>query len=79
MSLEKALAYINANIKDCSVRPLSKFPNMKVQVISSRSIILDSVIGRGGFPRGHMVDIFGGEGVGKTTICYHAIAELQSK
>jgi recombination protein RecA len=79
MSLEKALAYINSNIKDCAVRPLSKFPNMRVQAIDSRSLILNSVIGRGGWPRGHMVEIYGGEGVGKTTICYHAIAEAQSK
>jgi recombination protein RecA len=79
MSLEQALAYLNANIKDCAVRPLSAFPNMRVEPISSRSLIINSIIGRGGWPRGHMVELFGGEGVGKTTICCHAIAEAQSR
>lgn len=78
MSLEKALAYLNKNIKDCSIRPLSKYPNIKVSTISSQSLVLNQLLGRGGWPKGHIIEIHGAENTGKTTLCYHAIAEAQS-
>lgn len=77
MSLESALAFVTKEIKDCSIRPLSAFPNIQVTTIDSGSLVLNRVLGRGGWPKGHIVEIYGGENSGKTTLCYHAIAEAQ--
>ena len=50
---------------------------MPVAVISSGSISLDAALGVGGFPRGRVVEIFGPESSGKTTLTLHLIAEAQ--
>jgi recombination protein RecA len=49
----------------------------KVQVISTGSVGLDAALGVGGYPRGRVVEIFGPEASGKTTLALHAIAEVQ--
>jgi len=49
----------------------------KVDVISTGSISLDMALGVGGFPRGRIVEIYGPEASGKTTLCLHVIAEAQ--
>ena len=48
-----------------------------VQVISTGSLSLDVALGVGGLPRGRVVEIFGPESSGKTTLCLHAIAQAQ--
>lgn len=48
-----------------------------IPVISTGSIALDVALGVGGFPRGRIVEIYGPEASGKTTVCLHAIAEVQ--
>ena len=48
-----------------------------VQAISTGSLSLDLALGVGGLPRGRVVEIFGPESSGKTTLCLHAIAEAQ--
>lgn len=50
-----------------------------IPVISSGSIALDVALGVGGFPRGRIVEIYGPEASGKTTVCLHAIAEVQKQ
>src|SRR5450755_322666 len=50
---------------------------MPIAAISSGSISLDSALGVGGFPRGRVVEIFGPESSGKTTLTLHVIAEAQ--
>lgn len=50
-----------------------------IPVVSSGSIALDVALGVGGFPRGRIVEIYGPEASGKTTVCLHAIAEVQKQ
>ena len=49
----------------------------KVDVIPSGSVALNSALGVGGYPRGRIIEIFGPESSGKTTLAIHAIAEAQ--
>jgi recombination protein RecA len=60
-----------------SIMKLSEGPITKIDAISTGSISLDAALGIGGIPRGRVVEIFGPESSGKTTICLHVIAEAQ--
>jgi recombination protein RecA len=60
-----------------SIMKLSEGPIQRVDAISTGSISLDAALGIGGVPRGRVVEIFGPESSGKTTICLHIIAEAQ--
>ncbi|MBI3004976.1 MAG: recombinase RecA [Ignavibacteriales bacterium] len=60
-----------------SIMKLSEGPIAKVDSIPTGSISLDAALGIGGIPRGRVVEIFGPESSGKTTICLHVIAEAQ--
>lgn len=56
---------------------LGEGPMQQVETISTSSISLDAALGIGGIPRGRVIEIFGPESSGKTTICLHIIAEAQ--
>jgi recombination protein RecA len=58
---------------------LGEGPITKIDAISTSSISLDAAIGIGGIPRGRVIEIFGPEASGKTTICLHVISEAQKK
>jgi recombination protein RecA len=60
-----------------SVLRLGSGPVMQIPVISTGSISIDTALGVGGFPRGRIVEVYGPESSGKTTICLHVIAEAQ--
>jgi recombination protein RecA len=60
-----------------SVMRLGEGPIQQVEVISTGSISLDAALGIGGVPRGRVIEIFGPESSGKTTLCLHIIAEAQ--
>jgi recombination protein RecA len=62
-----------------AVMTLGDGPIAKIESISTGSISLDAAIGIGGIPRGRVIEIFGPESSGKTTICLHVIAEAQKK
>jgi recombination protein RecA len=62
-----------------SIMKLNEGPIAKVDSISTGSISLDAALGIGGIPRGRVIEIFGPESSGKTTICLHVIAEAQKK
>jgi recombination protein RecA len=60
-----------------AIMKLTDGPIAKVDAISTGSISLDAALGIGGVPRGRVVEIFGPESSGKTTVCLHLIAEAQ--
>ena len=60
-----------------SIMRLNEGPIAKIDVISTGSISLDFALGVGGVPRGRVIEIFGPESSGKTTLCLHIIAEAQ--
>ena len=62
-----------------SIMKLNEGPIAKVDSISTGSISLDVALGIGGIPRGRVIEIFGPESSGKTTICLHLIAEAQKR
>src|SRR5512136_3476907 len=60
-----------------AVMKLGEGPIQQVEVISTGSISLDAALGIGGIPRGRVIEVFGPESSGKTTLCLHIIAEAQ--
>ncbi len=75
--LQTTLDKIEKNYGKGSVMKLGEQSAIKVDVISSGSINLDNALGVGGYPRGRIIEIFGPESSGKTTLAIHAIAECQ--
>ncbi len=76
-SLESALAQIDRQFGKGSVMRLGSDERAPVEVISTGSIALDVALGVGGLPRGRIVEIYGPESSGKTTLTLHAIANAQ--
>ncbi len=62
-----------------AIMRLGDRPIVKMEVIPSGSISLDAALGIGGYPRGRVIEIFGPESSGKTTLCLHIIAEAQKR
>jgi len=62
-----------------SVMRLCDAPHVKVEAIPTGSLSLDAAIGIGGVPRGRIIEIYGPESSGKTTLCLHIIAEAQKR
>lgn len=75
--LKIALDKINKDYGDGSIMSLGEKSEAEVDVISTGSLSLDDAIGVGGFPKGRIIEIYGQESSGKTTIAIHAIAETQ--
>jgi recombination protein RecA len=76
-ALEAALAQIDRAFGKGSVMKLGSREAMEVEAISSGSLGLDIALGIGGLPRGRVVEIYGPESSGKTTLALHVIAEAQ--
>lgn len=72
-------AEINKDFGEGTVMSLSDKPKVAVEVISTGSLGLDIALGIGGLPRGRVVEIYGPESSGKTTLATHVIAEAQKK
>ena len=79
-ALEAALSQIERNFGKGSIMRLGKNEHpVEVEAISTGSLGLDIALGIGGLPRGRVVEIFGPESSGKTTLALHVIAEAQKK
>ena len=76
-SLEIALKQIEKQYGKGAVMRMGERPSVISDVISSGSIAIDSALGIGGYPKGRVVEIYGVEASGKTTLALHAIAEAQ--
>lgn len=76
-ALEATISNIEKNFGKGSIMRLGDEPIEQIPVISTGSIGLDAALGVGGFPKGRIIEIYGPESSGKTTLALHAIAEAQ--
>jgi len=76
-SLDIAISQIEKDHGKGSIMKLGDKPVTKIDAISTGSISLDAALGIGGVPRGRIIEIYGPESSGKTTVCLHIIAEAQ--
>ncbi|MBR4204449.1 MAG: recombinase RecA [Clostridia bacterium] len=76
-ALNTALGQIEKEFGKGTIIRMGETPKMNVEVISTGSIGLDIALGVGGLPRGRIVEVYGPESSGKTTLTLHAIAEMQ--
>ena len=76
-SLKEALKNIEKQYGKGAVMVLGNEPVAQLDVISTGSLLLDSALGVGGYPKGRIIEIYGPESSGKTTFALHAIAEAQ--
>ena len=78
-ALETALHQIEKNYGKGAVMRLGDRPEMNVDAIPTGSLALDAALGIGGLPRGRIVEIYGPESSGKTTLALHVLAEAQKR
>ena len=77
--LEEVLANIEKQFGKGSIMKLGEHEHQKIEVSPTGSISLDLALGVGGYPKGRIIEIYGPESSGKTTIALHAIAEVQKQ
>lgn len=76
-ALDMALKQIEKQFGKGSIMKLGEQAERRISTISSGSLALDVALGVGGYPRGRIIEIYGPESSGKTTVSLHAIAEVQ--
>jgi recombination protein RecA len=75
--LESTLANLNKRFGDGIIMRLGDASHLQIEAIPTGSLSLDIALGVGGVPRGRVIEIYGPESSGKTTLCQHIIAEAQ--
>lgn len=78
-TLKSVFAEVEREFGKGSIVRLGDHPKVDIEAISSGSILLDSCLGIGGYPKGRIVEIYGPESSGKTTLALTAVAEVQKK
>src|SRR5687768_7949167 len=78
-SLETAVATIQKKFGEGAIMRLGDALHMKIEAIPTGSLSLDLALGVGGVPRGRVIEIYGPESSGKTTLCQHIVAEAQKQ
>ena len=78
-ALQTALAQIDKNFGKGTVMRLGDRPEMNVEAIPTGSLALDAALGIGGVPKGRIIEIYGPESSGKTTLALHILAECQKR
>lgn len=79
MAVKEAIEQIRDRFGDGSIMKLGEAKKMNIEAISSGCLSVDIALGVGGFPRGRVIEIYGPESSGKTTLAQHAIAEIQKQ
>ncbi len=79
LAIEDAIAQIKGKFGDDSIMKLGEKPKVDIDAVSTGSMGLDAALGVGGLPRGRIIEIFGPESSGKTTLSLHVVAEAQKK
>ncbi|WP_042348820.1 recombinase RecA [Bacillus massiliigorillae] len=77
-ALEMALKQIEKQFGKGSIMKLGEQSDRRVSTVPSGSLALDVALGVGGYPRGRIIEVYGPESSGKTTVALHAIAEVQA-
>lgn len=78
-ALQDAIKQIEKEFGKGSVMKLGDRPPIDIEVIPTGSLSLDCALGVGGYPKGRIIEIFGPESSGKSTLCLHAVAESQKQ
>lgn len=78
-ALDDALKLIEKDFGKGAVMRLGERAEQKVQVMSTGSLALDIALGAGGYPKGRIIEIYGPESSGKTTVALHAVAQAQKE
>ena len=78
-SLESTFAQIDKEFGNGSVMLLGQKVDARIESVSTGSILIDAALGVGGLPKGRIVEIFGPESSGKSTLAMHAISQVQKK
>ena len=76
-AINEAIKVIEKEYGKGAIKDISTENAIKVEAVSSDSLAIDSALGIGGYPKGRIVEVYGPESSGKTTIALHAIAEVQ--
>lgn len=77
MAIEAAMSQIEKQFGKGSVMRLGDHSQMNIEAVPTGSMILDIALGVGGIPKGRIIEIYGPESSGKTTVCLHVVAEAQ--
>ena len=78
-ALEAALTKIEKNFGKGAVMRMGEKVDTQISTVPSGSLALDAALGVGGYPRGRIVEVYGPESSGKTTVALHAVAEVQKR
>ena len=78
-ALDAAVSQIERQFGKGAIMKMGDSPPVAIDAVSTGALSLDVALGIGGLPRGRVCEVFGPESSGKTTLCYHVIAEAQRR